>query len=145
MNLKLNYIEHNGLALTEMLQMNKSLRQLDLSGNPRLSNSTARSIFLGLQGNTTLVELQLNDTGITDEGAEHIAQALQINRSLLILGISKKSIRKNGFACIAASLRINTTLTSLGISDNRITDIKLKAQEINTRRQQLGQPTVEIF
>ena len=145
MNLKLKYTEHNGLALTEMLHMNQSLRQLDLSGNPRLSNSTARCIFLGLQGNTTLVELQLNDTGITDEGAEHIAQALQINRSLLILGISKNSIGDDGFARIAASLRINTTLTSLGISDNRITDIKLKAQEINTRRQQLGQPTVEIF
>ena len=73
---------------------------------------------------TTLVYLNLSNTGITDKGAEYIAQAIESNRFLQTLDISRNQISDIGFGYIAKSLKTNTTLrlkkgnqkTGLGIS-----------------------------
>ena len=80
-------------ALTTMLQENKHLKYLDLSCNP-LYDEGVYCLCEGLQYNTTLVCLNLSDTGITDKGAEYIARAYNSNRSLqLTLVINKYTIR----------------------------------------------------
>ena len=48
MDMGLQCTEQNGLALTEMLRRNQSLKS-SISGNPCLSDSSARCIFQGLQ------------------------------------------------------------------------------------------------
>ena len=98
-------------ALTTMLRINKTIKHLDLSLNRTFSDSGTLCICQGLQHNTTLVYLNLSNTGITDKGAEYIAQAIESNRSLQTLDISINKITDNGFACIDKSLETNTTLT----------------------------------
>ena len=51
-------------SLTTMLRVNKSLTHFDLSRNIRISGSVARFIFEDLQHNSTLVDLNLSQTGI---------------------------------------------------------------------------------
>ena len=59
----LQITKENGSALTKMLRVNKSLTHLNLSFNKDFSNQGAQCIFEGLQHNTTLVNLDLCDTG----------------------------------------------------------------------------------
>ena len=80
--------EDTAQALTTMLQVNKTLVHLDLSGNQNFSDAGTYCVCQGLQHNTTLVYLNLSTTGITDKGAEYIAQALDSNLSLQTLDIS---------------------------------------------------------
>ena len=55
----LRITEENGPILTEMLQKNKTLRELDLSSNFAVSNSQAHFIIEGLKYNNTLKSLSL--------------------------------------------------------------------------------------
>ena len=78
-------------VLTNMLQ-NKHLKHLDLSHNSLFDEGVC-CLCEGLQRNTTLVYLNLSYTGITDKGAEYIAQAYNSNRSLqLNLDVSHNGI-----------------------------------------------------
>ena len=116
--------EDTAQALTTMLKVNKTLTHLDLSQNQNFSDSGAYNVCQGLKHNTTLVYLNLSNTGITDKGAEYIAQAIESNRFLQTLDISRNQISDIGFGYIAKSLKTNTTLrlkkgnqkTGLGIS-----------------------------
>ena len=58
----------HGQALTEMLQKNKTLRELDLSFNEIISDDAESYITEGLKKNTTLKTLNLNFCSITGEG-----------------------------------------------------------------------------
>ena len=80
--------EDTAQALTKMLRVNKSISHLDLSVNLSFSNTGAYCVCQGLQHNTSLVYLNLSCTGITDKGAEYIAQALKSNCSSLLKTLS---------------------------------------------------------
>ena len=82
-NIKLEVKKDTPLAkaLTTMLQRNKHLKHLDLSNNP-LYDEGVYCLCEGLQHNTTLVYLNLCDTGTTDKGTGYIAHAYNSNRSL---------------------------------------------------------------
>ena len=67
-NCSLRITEENGPTLTEMLQRNKTLRDLDLSFNIAISDNQASFIIEGLKKNTTLKRLSLWKCSITDEG-----------------------------------------------------------------------------
>ena len=64
--LRITEESHCGTALTEMLQRNKTMRKLDLSGNKAISDNAAIFIIEGLNKNTTLKALYLCHCGITD-------------------------------------------------------------------------------
>ena len=103
--------EDTAQALTTMLQINKTIKHLDLSMNLTFSDSGAYCVCQGLKHNTSLVYLDLSSTKITDKGAEYIAQALKYNCSLKTLNLSQNQITDNGFAFIDKSLETNTTLS----------------------------------
>ena len=67
-NCSLRITEENGPTLTEMLQKNKTLRELYLSINKAISDNQASFIIEGLKKNTTLTTLDLRWCSITDEG-----------------------------------------------------------------------------
>ena len=67
----LRITEENGPTLTEMLQKNKTLRELNLSVN---KDNQASFIIEGLKKNTTLKTLDLRHCSITDEGI-HLIQS----------------------------------------------------------------------
>ena len=69
-------------SLTEMLQVNKSLAHLNLSGNSDLGG---QCIFESLLHNSTLVYLNLSMTTITatyPDTARSLSEMLQMNKSL---------------------------------------------------------------
>ena len=100
-------------SLTKMLQINKSLTHLDLSYN-QFENQMILCIFQGLKHNTTLLHLNLLDTGITEADAEYIGQALKSTCSLQTLNIAQNtSLGDKGTCFILDSLMFNTTLKEL--------------------------------
>ena len=85
--------EDTAQALTTMLQVNKALTHLDLSRNWNFSDSGAYSVFEGLQHNTSLVHLNLNNTYIglvaTEDTAQALTTMLQVNKALTHLDLSR--------------------------------------------------------
>ena len=78
-----------------MLQVNKSLTHLDLSGNETFSDSGPCCIFEDLQRNTALLKLNLSDTNITatnPETSRSLTKMLQVNKSLTHLDLSYNSL-----------------------------------------------------
>ena len=113
---------NNDIVFQTMLQVNKTLTNLDLSKYYDFTDSVVYCLCQGLQHNITLLYLNLSDTGITDKGAEYIAQALHLNRSLLTLDIScNTDITDDGFTLIAESLNNNKILETLYIDCCSIT------------------------
>ena len=116
------YLRHTGLvatedaaqALTTMIQMNKSLTHLDLSYKDDLSDSGAYCVSHA----TSLVYLNLSNTGITDKGAVYIAQTINSNHSLESLLIANNKITNDGLAYIAKSLETGHSLNYLSIHPN---------------------------
>ena len=135
--------EETNHLLSEMLQVNKTLKHLDLSSNLSLSDSGICSIFEGLRSNSTLLHLNICNTNISFEGAVRIADSLQHGScSLTILDIGMNSIGTNGFARIANSLEFNRLLEKLLIQRDAF--IESKAQEINMKRESNGWHVVDF-
>ena len=108
-----------------MLQVNKSLTHLDLSQNITLSDSGAQCIFVGLQRNTTLVNLNLSHTVVTATDTDtyrSLNLLLQLNKSLTHLDLSGNNIfSDSGAGQIFESLQHSTNLVSLILSSANIT------------------------
>lgn len=135
--------EETNHLLSEMLQVNKTLKHLDLSSNLSLSDSGICSIFEGLRSNSTLLHLNICNTNISFEGAVRIADSLQHGScSLRTLDIGMNSIGTNGFARIANSLEFNRLLEKLLIQRDAF--IESKAQEINMKRESNGWHVVDF-
>ena len=127
-HMSLHHTEQNGSSLTKMLQENKSLTHLDLSNNSTFSDSGARCIFEGLQHNTTLVNLNLSQTGIaaiTSDTARSLTKMLQVNKSLTHLDLSYNCAFANSEArCIFEGLQNDsTTLVNLNLKQTGIASI----------------------
>ena len=99
-------------ALGEMVRLNKTLTHLDLSYNENLADYGACCIF---QHNTTLVYLDLSQTGITNKGAEYIIEALKRNCSLEVLNIFHNLFELHLCHQIIKSLQSNTTLKTISM------------------------------
>ena len=107
----------NQAALTEMLQVNKTLLYLNLSGISGYGQ--AHDVFVGLQHNVTLVHLDLSRSGI--HAGEKISKALtkmlQVNKKLEHLNLSDNSALSDaGAQCIFIGLQHNTTLVYLDLA-----------------------------
>ena len=74
----LRITKESGPTLTEMLQKNKTLRELNLSINKTISDNQASFIIEGLKKNTTLTTLDLRRCSITDEGIRLIQSSTSI-------------------------------------------------------------------
>ena len=112
-------------SLTEMLQVNKSLRQLNLSGNNWFSDLGAQCIFESLQHNSTLVYLNLSMTTITatdPDTARSLTEMLQVNNSLTHLDLScRDTVPENHIiSLIFSALEHNTTLLHLVLRGRQI-------------------------
>ena len=111
-------------SLTETCRVNKSLTHLDLSNNSKFSDSGALCIFEGLQQNSTLVDLNLSQTGlsVTDPNtARSLIEMLQINKSLKHLDLSRNlNMSDLGARCIFEGLQHNTVLVNLNLSQTGV-------------------------
>ena len=104
-----------------MIEKNKALKCLNLSGNDSFSDRGAQCVFVGLRHNNTLVDLNLRKTGITASDSDvcsSLTQMLQVNRSLKGLNLSGNSqFSDPGVCCIFEGLQDNNTLTHLRLKN----------------------------
>ena len=109
-------------ALSEMIQVNKTLVYLNLSKslNFQTSGAQAHNVFAGLQHNVTLVHLNLSGTGI-DAGkktSKAMTKMLQVNKKLEHLNLSDNNkLSDEGAQCIFIGLQHNTTLVHLDLAE----------------------------
>ena len=121
------YRGDNGQAILEMFRLimnNKSLTHLDLSRNGKLDSDGHRLIFQSLQLSTTLLNINLSNTGITSteiETFKALEQMFQDNQSLTHLDLSKNAFSYTGVRCISQGLQSNTTLVHLDLSNTNLT------------------------
>ena len=117
-----------------MLQVNKTLTHIDFSGNRNFSDSGAHCIFQRLQQNTSLVHLNLSNTGLV--AADHTAQALttmlQVNKTIKYLDVSVNCwiFSDAGAYRVFQGLQQNTSLVHLNLSDTGLVANKDTAQAL---------------
>lgn len=141
-NIGLTSMKETTDSLIEMLQRNKKLSHLDLSGNKSFSNLGVHSVFCGLQKNNTLSYLNVSDTGLTCDGVVSIDTPQNEHCSLQILDVSMNDIGADGFTKIATFFQFNINLKELHIQDDCYD--KLKADKINKERQLKGLVEIEF-
>ena len=102
-----------------------------------------------LKGNTTLRELNLEDIGISGQGATGLAEALKVNLTLTELNLRNNVIGDEGATLLAEALKVNLTLTELNLRYNDIDDegatglaealkVNLTLRDLNLRRNLIG-------
>eukprot|EP01052_Picozoa_sp_SAG31_P036921 SAG31_NODE_4679_length_3035_cov_1.736824_1_plen_420_part_00 len=67
-----------------------------------------------------ITKLHLVHSGITDAGAQMIADTLQHNHSVTLLDFAHNQIACAGAKALAHALRINTVITTVDLRDNKI-------------------------
>ena len=80
-----------------------------------------------LKTNSTLVELNINENNLGDEGAKAFAEALKSNVALIDLSLEQNLISDEGAKALAKALKHNAALTILLLSYNSIGDEGAKA------------------
>ncbi|KAJ4960112.1 hypothetical protein NE237_020022 [Protea cynaroides] len=71
-----------------------------------------------LVGNSGIQKLQLNSTGLSDEGAKAISEMLKKNSSLCVIELDNNMIDYSGFSSLAESLLENNTIRTIHLNGN---------------------------
>ena len=100
-------------------------RELDLSCCG-VSNAGAEGLAQALH-HSTLTQLNLSENSVSGAGAVALAQALHHNSILRELGLSNNSISDAGAKALAQALHHNSILRELDLSNNSISDAGAKA------------------
>ncbi|XP_065883962.1 NLR family CARD domain-containing protein 3-like [Dysidea avara] len=120
LNLSETLSNDNGMMeLFINLQYNKTLLQLDVSQND-ISFIGAMAISKCLKNNETLQKLDISHNKLFDDGIKTISNSLRTNGALKMLNISDNNITNTGATQIAEAIKVNTTLSHINISRNLI-------------------------
>ncbi|KAF4684071.1 hypothetical protein FOZ63_004905, partial [Perkinsus olseni] len=92
--------DEDGVSLSAMLEVNRTLEYVDLEGNA-LGPNTARRLGEVLAGNNSLKYLNLRDNDLTSSGNDQEAVAelcrgLDVNESLMVLLLGRNNITSVG-------------------------------------------------
>lgn len=71
---------------------------------------------------TSIMNLDLGDSGLTQDGAKHIAKLIKHNGTVTVLTISGNTIQLEGWQNISKALLTNCTLETLSLDFNKIGD-----------------------
>ena len=134
-------------SLTEAMNINKTLKRLDISGNPIICDKGLRLIFDSLKLNNTLKVLNVSFCGMTDAGVPSLAEAMDINTTLKRLDIfGNDAITVNGLTCLVEVLSTSSKLMRLWIPKHlKVDEVRktineargsreLKAIKVNCRK-----------
>jgi hypothetical protein len=120
-------------AICEALEQNTTLKELDISGDRRRSNTGgsagAKHVAKMLRVKGALTKLSLARNQLEEAGTKSICEALEQNTTLKELDISGGhddynigyNIGSAGAKHVAKMLRVNGTLTSVDLSENHLT------------------------
>lgn len=98
--------------LAEALAKDTTVLEIRIQGS-LISNKTARKIAVALEENSTLQVLYLCQNAITYKGAQAIAWAIAKNKTLHVLDLARCGMPPDGVRSFAAVLAINTALREL--------------------------------
>ncbi|MBA3722946.1 MAG: hypothetical protein H0W88_11190 [Parachlamydiaceae bacterium] len=104
----------NGIFISESLETNNSLTELNLSCN-EFNLAVFKAIGKMLTINSTLLILHLRKTNMDNEGAEEIARRLVTNKTLKEIDLSNNKISGKGGIAVADSLFENSTLEKVSL------------------------------
>ncbi|KAK6173228.1 hypothetical protein SNE40_016717 [Patella caerulea] len=104
--------------LVEMLQENRSIIDLNVS-ECKLGRQGVQMLN-GLQGNTSIVRLNLSDNGFMESDACYVGDFIQKNKNLRELNLSYNSLRELGGVFVGGAIAVNTALKSLDLSWNHL-------------------------
>ncbi|KAG8009658.1 Leucine-rich repeat-containing protein 34 [Nibea albiflora] len=112
------------IAFAIALKSNKTLRSVDISRPLLFSHQEEWAVHFSemLLLNSSLVELHLGKTGMTDTGMERLTEGLRLNRSLRYLDLRCNRVTRDGVRHLAETLKQNPTLEIIDLSANRIED-----------------------
>ena len=106
--------DHAVEQLSAGLKENTSLNGLDVSSNPRITDTGAKNLAIMLTENSTLNELCLSyNQAITDTGAVSLSAMIRENKSLRRLHLEGTSVGEKGAEALMESLLCNETLHEL--------------------------------
>ena len=118
----LTITHENGPYFCHMLEVNKSLTTLNLSGNEGVADVGVHYVAEGLKCNNTLKILQLACCAITAVGAEKLSDALLVNCSLEELNVGNNCLSDTGVIGMAKILVQNHTLKELHLPQCKFTE-----------------------
>ncbi|KAH7944316.1 hypothetical protein HPB52_018229 [Rhipicephalus sanguineus] len=101
-------------TIAEAVKVNTSLTKLSVSSME--INFSPEPIFVALEANKTLKELQLQECNIGVFSGLALAKALWKNTSLRSLRITESAISADSMQLLAAVLRVNSTLEEIELS-----------------------------
>lgn len=118
-NLEYNNITSDGIAdLATGMRSHPTLIQLYLGGNKKITE--INRLVRKLKKNTTLEVLGLDDCSIDSDGARKIGQLLSSRSRLLELDLSNNKIGNQGMKYLAKGLENNNDLRALIIQDQKV-------------------------
>jgi hypothetical protein len=117
-----NEITSAGVSIiAKALNENTTLENLNLSYNDVGNMGVLVLANIFSLNNSSLSNLYLISTGITDEGARYIAEMLKTNSTLYVLSLIKNNIGDQGVKQLARTLiHHNSSLTHIYLSKNKL-------------------------
>ena len=106
-------------ALSELLSLSTTLKELDISHNT-LPPEAVELIISGLHHNTTLKWLNMWGSHFSLQNTISLASVLRTNHTLVYLSLAQCNIDSDGACQLASALRTNDTLQKLYLWNNPI-------------------------
>jgi Ran GTPase-activating protein (RanGAP) involved in mRNA processing and transport len=107
------------LALVGALRTNKSLVELELS-ECGLREEGLCALFKALRVNTMLARLRISHSVATTHSLEELGEMLMVNSTLHHLSLASSMVTDEGCAALARGLTANESLVGLDLSENPI-------------------------
>jgi Ran GTPase-activating protein (RanGAP) involved in mRNA processing and transport len=131
--LYLNLFNINGSELVALAE-NKTIYKLNITNNYNIN--ILPPFIDALKVNTTLLELNLFNAMLMDDGLVKLAEVLKENNTLQILNIAVTRVGYDGIVALADALKVNTSLIELDLTNNNIYDnsIELLADALKVNK-----------
>ena len=138
LSLKLCNINDGAVSIAKVIQMNATLKTLQISSNrsdygatffstyyqSQITSKGVKVVAEAIQVNTTLDKLDLSfNNKISDDGASFISDSLKTSTSLKELNVSNTKITSEGAKGIAEAIEVNSRLERIDLSFSKLCDV----------------------
>ena len=109
--------------IAQSLSVNQCLTYLDVSDN-NFGVFGCNELFNCLKDNRGLLQVHLNNVGMTDDGHEALYNCIKFNGTCSVLGLCKNGFTNRTASRICAALKVNSGIKEIELWGNEIDDDK---------------------